>query len=485
MNTNSNNIKGKGLLSTMSAKGIVGAGLLFSLLASSCASYKAKFYKKYDRPEVTVGNEVLRDAASLVNTNDTLSFGDLSWRDVFTDPQLRNLIDTALVNNTDLLNAALDIQIVETQVKTARLAFLPSLSFAPSGTMSKVLTGEYKDKWVSTYSLPVNASWNVELFGGLTAAKRDAQVQLIASQDQQQAVRSRIVSGVANLYYTILMMDRQLEILNDMKKLAEDTHELMKVQKELRSVREPAVVSAEAKVLGLKAKIMDMEGQVRELENSLSLLTGKHAHGIKRGRLESQSLPSKFSAGVGVEVLTNRPDVHAAEMRLASCFYGIEQAQARLYPSLTISASGGYANSLGGMISNPGAFLCNFVGNLAQPIFSNGKLKAGLKVSELKYQQALNTWQQKILSAGAEVSNALMQYNNSNAKSVVDMQQVEVLKKNVEYATDLFKMGSSTYLEVITAQTSLLNAQIDVLTDDFNKMQAVVNLYSALGGGRK
>lgn len=484
MNIKNNNIKGKGLLTAISFKGIAGAGLLFSLLVSSCASYKAKFYQKYERPEVTVENNALRDAGTLVNVNDTTNFGDLSWRAVFTDPQLQALIDTALVNNVDLLNAAINVQIAETQVKTARLAFLPSFSFAPTGTLSKVLTGEYKGEWMSTYSLPVNATWNAELFGSLTASKRQAQVQLIASADAQQAVRSRIICGVANLYYSLLMMDRQLEILNDMKGLTEDTYELMKVQKELRGARETAVVSAEASLLSVQSKIVDMESQIRELENSLALLIGKHAQGIKRGKLESQSLPAKFSAGVGVNVLTNRPDVHAAEMQLASCFYGIQQARARMYPSLSITANGAYANNLGSIVSNPGAFLCSFVGNLVQPIFANGKLKAGLQVSELQYQQALNTWQQKILAAGSEVSNAMVQYNSSNAKGSVDRQQVEVLKKNVEYAQDLFKMGSSSYLEVITAQTNLLNAEISVVTDDFNKMQAVVNLYSALGGGR-
>lgn len=259
---------------------------------------------------------------------------------------------------------------------------------------------------------------------------------------------------------------------------------MMKLQKELRGARETSVLSAEASYLDVKANVVDMRRQIHEVENTLSLLIGQQAQSIARGKLYEQNLPSTFSAGIPVSMLANRPDIHAAEMSLAQCFYGIQSAKSSFYPSLTFTANGSFTNNLQGIV-NPGKFLLSFVGNLTQPIFQNGKLVAGLKVAKAQYEKAYNNWESSILTAGSEVSDALVQYNSSHEKGLLDRQQVEVRKKNVDHTRDLFKMGSSTYLEVITAQQQLLNAEISQVTDDFNKMQAVVNLYSALGGGRK
>ena len=221
------------------------------------------------------------------------------------------------------------------------------------------------------------------------------------------------------------------------------------------------------------------------IEKHLSLLLGQPAQQIPRGKLEEQSLPSEFSTGVGIQLLANRADVHAAEMNLAQCFYNVQTARSRFYPSLTISPSGTFTNSAGGGVVNPGKWLLSAVGSLVQPIFMKGQLTAGLRVAEAQYEQAYNTWQNTVLQAGSEVSNALVLYNSSNEKSALETQQIDVLKKNVEHTQLLFKSSGSSYLEVITAQQSLLNAQLSKITDDFHKMQAVVNLYQALGGGAK
>lgn len=447
-----------------------------TVLMSSCG-----LYNKYERPEVKTDN-IMRDAAQYANTTDTTSFGDVEWREVFTDPQLQNYIQMGLDNNFDLLNASLNVQMAEAQLKSARLAFLPSFSIAPNGGLAKVFdTGT---DWSKTYSLPVTASWNADLFGNLTSQNRAAKVALIASQDYQQAVRSRIVTSIANLYYTLLMLDKQLEILQDMEKLTKETADMMQLQKDLNSGKETSVISAKASNMQMQSSIIDMKRQIHETENSLSLLLGTNAQSIKRGDLYSQKLPSSFSTGVSVNLLANRPDIHSAEMSLAQCFYGVETARSRFYPSLTFSATGAYTNSPS-VIINPGKFLLNFAGTLAQPLFQNGKLIAGLKVAQAQYDQAYNNWQSAILSAGSEISNALVQYNSYDEKGKIDKQEVELRKQNVDHTKDLYTMGSSTYLEVITAQTQLLNAETTLLTDDFNKMQAVVNLYSALGGGRK
>ena len=222
---------------------------------------------------------------------------------------------------------------------------------------------------------------------------------------------------------------------------------------------------------------------MREVENSLSLLLGQQAQTIKRGKLEEQSLPTEFSTGIALQMLNNRPDVHYAEMSLAQCFYDVQTARSRFYPNITISGTGTFTNS-GAEIINPGKWLLSAIGSLVQPIFQNGRLIAGLKVAKIQQEQAYNTWQNAVLSAGSEVSDALVLYNSSNEKSIVEGKQIDVLKQNVEDTKKLMASSGSTYLEVITAQQSLLNAELSKIVDDFYKMQAVVNLYYALGGGR-
>lgn len=457
--------------------------LIIGLAAVTLTGCKS-LYGKYERPAVNTSG-LVRDA---VNDNDTLavtdttSFANIPWRSVFTDPQLQTLIEKTLANNPDLLNAALNVDMAEAQLKAAKLAFLPSFTFTPQGTIS-TWDGQKANK---TYSLPIDASWDANLFGNLTAAKRSAQVSMLQTKDYQVAVQTRLIANVANMYYTLLMLDKQLQIVNDMEKLSKDTWDIMKVQLEtVRGVRSTAVQSAESNYLSVQTQKEDLKRQIRETENSLSLVMGEQAHAIPRSSLDLQSLPSNFSTGVGVQLLANRADVHAYEMALANCFYNIEAARARFYPSLTISATGAFTNSGGVGITNPGKILLSAVGALTQPIFMKGQLRAGLRVAEDQYKQALNTWQNSVLSAGSEVSNALVLYNASDAKSKLEKQRIEVLKKNVEDTRNLMASAGSTYLEVITAQSNLLNAQLNQVQDDFYKMQAVVNLYYALGGGAK
>lgn len=448
-----------------------------SLLMTSCG-----LYNKYERPQVdTYG--LVRDVASNTDTlavADTASFGNLPWREVFTDPQLQSLIETGLANNTNLLNAALNVKMVEDQLIIAKLAFVPGFTFSPQGTVAS-WDGNKASK---TYSLPVTASWSVDLFGNLLNVKRSAQMALLATKDYQQVVQTKVISNIANMYYTLLMLDKQLQVVNDMSKLVEETWNIMKIQKELGRVKETSVQSAEANLYSVQAQAADLKRQIRETENSLSLLLGQQAQTIKRGTFEGQSLPSKFSTGIGLQLLNNRPDVHYAEMSLAQCFYDVNAARSKFYPNITISGTGAFTNSGGGGIVNPGKWLLSAVGSLTQPIFAHGQIIAGLKVAKAKQEQAYNTWQNAVLSAGSEVSNALVLYNSSDEKSKLEEKQVESLKKNVEYNKMLFNDGSATYLEVITAQQSLLNAELSKVADDFYKMQAVVNLYYALGGGR-
>ena len=455
------------------------AGLAVVVIFTGCKS----LYGKYERPDVNTQG-LYRDPVSLTDTlavSDTTSFGNMPWRSVFTDPQLQSLIQTALDNNVNMLNAALNVKMVEEALKVARLAFLPSVAFTPQGTIAK-----FDDNPVTkSYQLPLSASWNVDLFGNLLNAKRSAQMQLLATQDYQTVVKTNLISGVANLYYTLLMLDRQIEIVGEMEGLTKETWEKMQVMKDTRiGYRSTAVQSAEAAYYSVQAQRIDLQRQVREVENSLSLLLGQPAQTVQRGTFEGQSLPQDLATGVGIQLLNNRADVHAAELTLAQCFYDVNQARSRFYPQITITGTGAFTNQNG--LVNPGKMLWSAVGSLVQPIFQHGQIVAGLKVAKMQYEQAFNTWQNTILQAGNEVSNALVQYNSAAEKAEFDAKRVEVLKKNVEDTRTMMSQSANTsYLEVITAQSNLLNAEISQVTDDFNKMQAVVNLYQALGGGAK
>ena len=450
--------------------------IIAATLLTSCKT----LYSQYERPDVNTKG-LVRDPLSLSDTlavRDTASFGKLPWRQVFTDPQLQGLIQYGLDHNADLLNAALNVKMVEEQLRVAKLAFLPGFTFTPQGTISSWDYG----KATKSYSLPVSASWNVDLFGNLLNQKRSAQMLLLATRDYQVVVKTNIVCNVANLYYTLLMLDRQLEIIGDMSELTKDTWEKMQIMKDTRiGYRSTAVQSAEANYLSVQAQQADLKRQIREVENSLSLLIGQPAQTIARGKLDNQSLPQRFSAGVGLQLLNNRADVHAAEMKLAQCFYDVNTARSRFYPNITITGTGAFTNNNG--LVNPGKMLWSAVGSLVQPICQHGQITAGLRVAEMQYEQAFNSWQNAVLKAGSEVSNALVLYNSSTEKSDIEAQQIEVLKKNVEDTKALMSSSGSTYLEVIQAQSSLLSTQLSKVADDFYKMQAVVNLYQALGGG--
>ena len=460
----------------------MGVGLLlFCILLSSCG-----VYNKYERPDVDTKG-LIRDAVSDVDTlavQDTTSFGNLPWRSVFTDPQLQALIEQGLERNANLQNAVLTVQMYETMLKAAKLAFLPAITFGSSQSMGTIQT-TYTDPSVTTksYTIPVTASWTLDLFGNILSQKRSTQMTLLGSKDYQMAVRAQVISGIANSYYTLLMLDEQQRILTEMTQMAKENWEMMQLRYNLGRVRSTSVQTAEVSYLSMLTQANDLRRQIRATENALSLLIGQAGQQIPRSTLAAQSLPTEFSTGVGVALLQNRPDVHNAEMKLAACFHDVQTARSQFYPTISIGATGAFTNGNGAL--NPGKWMTNLFAGLTQPIFARGALTANLKVSKLQYEQAFNSWQNAILSAGNEVSNALVNYNMYDANSKIETERIDILTKNVEDTRQLYKSSGSTYLEVLTAQTLLLNAQINKVSDDFSKMQAVVSLYTALGGGGK
>jgi NodT family efflux transporter outer membrane factor (OMF) lipoprotein len=308
-------------------------------------------------------------------------------------------------------------------------------------------------------------------------------MKLLSMKDNQMAVRASLISGIANSYYTLLMLDEQLRIVTEMAQMSKETWDMMQKQFELGRIKSTSVQSAQASYLNTQTQINDFKRQIRATENALSLLIGDAGHQIPRSTLAAQSLPKEFKTGVGVALLQNRPDVHQAEMTLASCFHDIQTARSKFYPSITIGASATFSNANGAM--NPGKWITSLFGSLTQPVFNRGALTANLKVSKMQYEQAFNNWQNAILKAGNEVSNALVNYNGYDDNSKIEAQRIEVLSKNVADTQALYQSSGSSYLEVLTAQQQLLSSQLTKATDDFNKMQSVVSLYTALGGGGK
>lgn len=458
-------------------KGII-CMLCATVLLSSC-----HIYKSYDRPEEQINTKGLyRDTLSVNDTlaSDTANMGNLPWKEIFRDPKLQMLIERGLAKNADLQTALLKVKEAQAMLMSSRLAYAPSLNLAPQGTIYNY------DKSTTTrsYQLPVVASWEIDLFGRLLNAKRGAKAALMQSEAYQQAVRTQIVAAIANSYYTLLMLDRQLAVSEETSRNWKQSVETMKAMKQAGMVNEAAVVQSQANSYMVEASLPALRKQIRETENALSLLLMEAPHSVDRGVMNEQQLSVQLSAGVPMQLLSNRPDVKAAEMALAGTYYNTNQARSAFYPQISINGTGMWTNGSGLSVLNPGKLIASAVGTLTQPLFNKGANIARLKVAKAQQEEALIAFQKSILNAGNEVSNALYQYQTAMEQNSFRKEQVKSLEKSVEYTKELLNLGTSTYLEVLTAQQSLLSAQLSDITDNFQRMQAVVNLYQALGGGR-
>ena len=437
-------------------KQILGA-MCVAAMMSSCHIYKA-----YDRPESIDASGIYRDPASATDTlvSDTANMGNLPWKEVFRDAKLQALIEEGLANNVDMQAAILRVEEAKVMLTAARLSYLP-------------------------YQLPVAASWEIDLFGKLLNAKRGQQAAYLQSKYSRQAVRSQIICGIANTYYSLLMLDRQVEITTETAAIYKENVRVMEAMKIAGMTTEAGVAQMRAASHQVEASLLDLKRQVRETENSLAVLLAKAPQTIDRSTLDEQVMPEELTAGVPMQLLENRPDVKIAEMTLASAYYTTNQARSAFYPGLNITGTAGWTNSAGVAVLNPGKLILNAVASLTQPIFNNGKLVANLKVSKAEEKIAQMNYQQTILEAGKEVSDALFLYDTQNKKLIEDRGQVDQLDKAVTYTKSLFQSGDATYLEILTAQQNLLSAQLSEVSDNFQRIQAVINLYSALGGGRE
>ena len=407
----------------------------------------------------------------------------MPWQQVFVEPQLQSLISKALENNADLRTADLAIEQVKAGLRVSRLAYLPSLALGPNGAISSYDGG----KATKTYSLPVQASWQIGALGSLRNAKKQAEMTLLQTRAARQAAQTSIIAAVANLYYTLQMLDEQLRTSEETCVLWDKNVIAMEAMWKVGGLTNSAAVAqAKANLLQLRGNVATIKESIASAENALCALLPEPPHAIERSAVRGRSLPATLSVGVPLQLLSGRPDVRQAEYNLAAAFYATNEARANFYPSLTISGSAGWTNSAGGYVVNPAKVLASAMASLTMPLFANGQLTANLKIKKANQEAACLAFEKQLLTAGQEVSDALSAYQTANEREELAQQQVEQLQVAVESTNALFTHGNSTsYIETLTAQQTLLSAQLSLISNRFDKVQAVVSLYQALGGGRE
>lgn len=415
-------------------------------------------YGTFRSPQYAITDE----ACGTFETSDSLSMGDLRWQELFSDPYLVALIDTALYNNTDLQAAHLHVEEAQAQLRSSRLAYLPSVDFSASAV--------HNGSW--EVQLPVNASWEIDLFGSLRNAKRGKLAALLASEAYSQAVQSQLIATVASTYYTLLALDAQRIVYDETEESWRRNVEVTRRLMEVGRYNAASLAQTEASYCSICNNLIEIDRQIRQTENQLCSLLGWTPRSIERGTLDSWSDPELLSVGIPLRVLGRRPDVQQAEQELAQTFYATNQARSDFYPSITLSGSFDLRHSL-----------AEAVGSLLQPIFQRGALRANLRIAKAQEQQAELVFKQTVVDAGIEVNDALIDIESTRTKAGNYARQIERLQTAVESTQLLMQHGSTTYLEVLTAQQTLLEAQIGQIANRLSEISGVITLYQALGGG--
>ncbi|WP_065219539.1 MULTISPECIES: efflux transporter outer membrane subunit [Butyricimonas] len=402
-----------------------------------------------------------------------------SWKELFQDAYLQQLIDTALTRNTNLRTARLRAEQAEVALLAARLAYLPFVNLGAEGGLNS-----WDGSTAKTYNISGAASWEMDIFGKVTAAKREARASLEKSYAYRQAVQTSLVASVASTYYTLLMLDEQIAIAEQTLRNWQRTVSTLRALMRAGSANDAAVLQAEANRAALEASLLSMRKSLKETENAMCLLLAQTPEGIERGKFADQIFPDSMSMGIPVQLLANRPDVREAEMSLAKAFYATNVARAAFYPSINLSGSAGWTNNGGGVVLNPGQWLLNAIGSLTQPLFNRGTNIANLKIAKAEQEIAALAFQQKLLEAGSEVNNALVSLQTARERLAINSKSVVSLQEAVRKTELLMRHSSVNYLEVLTAQQSLLDVQKSLAQDKFDEIQGIISLYHALGGGQ-
>ncbi len=471
---------------------------IFIAVAASLMLTGCGLYDKYEQKVETPANVFGTDAAVLgaSNADGTGSIAQMSWREFFTDPLLQQLIEQVLANNTDLNSARLTVEKSQASLKAAKMAYLPALSFAPQGTLAKF----DKNPWSKTYNLPLQLSMDIDVFGSITNKKRAANAVLLQAQMQQEAIRANLVSVTAQQYFLLQVLDRQLEILTMTDSIWNKSLETEQSLWENGKAFSTAVNQMEASYLNVKTQIVDTRRNIRSVENALCELMAATPQHINRqkwgssilhhvdaqGDAEQRMFDTKYlKLGVPAMMLENRPDIRMANHAMEEAFYNTQAARSAFFPSINLSGSAGWTNSAGGIVIDPGKLLFSAIGSLTQPIFARGKLKANLKINQLTEEDLQKKYVQTVINAGNQVNEAMADCQAAREKHQYLTRQVEVLRQAYTGTHELMDNGKASYLEVLTAQESLLDAQLGQAMNMYDAAEAVIALYIALGGGSK
>ena len=452
-------------------------------LFTGCGLYN-NYEKTVQEPEGVFGA-----TPDITSATSETSIAEMSWREFFSDPLLQQLIEQALANNTDLNSARINIEKSEIYLRTKKLAFLPSVYFSPQGSFSKFGS----ESWTRSYTIPLDVSWEVDVFGSLRNKKRAAKAALLQAQMTEEATRSNLISSVAQQYFYLQLLDRELDILISTDSLWKASLDTQQALYENGQAYSTAVNQQESSWLDVKLQIVAIKRAIRSTENeicSLLCITPQHIERSKWYADEYHSSSDKrlfeeryMKVGVPAMMLERRPDIRLANFYIEEAFYNVQAARAAFYPSITLTGELGWSNN-GGYV-NPGKLLLQLVGQLSQPIFARGQINANYKTAQLTEENLKKKYVQAIVDAGNQVNEAIADCRAARQSHEYYHRQVEVLHEAYIGTHELMDNGKAQYLEVLTAQESLLNAQLNEASNMYNGAQALISLYVALGGGTK
>jgi len=450
---------------------------LCAVCFSSCGVYK-KYQSQNEAPENLFGIQQL-DSIDLTADNPA----EISWREFFTDPLLQDLIDSALVRNTDMKSAQVSLLQAQAALRAAKLAYLPSLSLSPQGAIAGTYGISSGMSGASyTYSIPISVDWNIGISNSVTVNKRKANAVVLQAEASRDAMQANIISTVAQAYYRLLLLDEELRILIQTDSLWEESLETERALWENGKAYSTAVNQMESSSLSVKTQIIDVKRSIRSVENSLCKLLVLTPQTIQRNAWMQYSFPERFGTGVPAQLLENRPDIKVADHQLEEAFYNTASAKAAFFPSFSLSGLLGWTNS-GLTVADPAGLLMKVAASLMQPIFQQGKLKAQLTIAKLNQEEKLDNYVQTVINAGNQVNEYLADCQTAKEKDDLYRRQLEVLNDAYTGTHELMNNGKASYIEVLTAQESLLSAQLNAAENIYNGSIAIINLYIALGGG--
>lgn len=456
-------------------------GLIF--FVQSC--FVAKDYKRLQE----VVNEKLFRTDEL--PKDSLSMADISWREIFTDQKLAQYIEKGLNNNIDIRIALQNIEAAQAYVKQGKAAYFPfingnasySRSTQSMNTQFGSLIGERQ--FLNQYEISASLSWEADIWGKIRSNQRASAAGYLQSVSAHQAVKSELVAAIASTYYQLLALDEQKRITAETIANREKSLETTKLLKDAGNVTEVAVKQTEAQLLNAKSLLLDIENNIKLTENSFSILLGENPHRIERGTLEMQVLKTDLKTGVPIQLLSNRPDVMAAEYELINSFELTNVARSNFYPAFRLTANGGIQGIEFDRLFDAHSLFGSLVASLAQPILNGRQIRTQYEVSKARQEISLLNYKKTILNASKEVSDAMYTFKANDEKIELKQQEFEAYNQAITYSEELQAYGMANYLEVLTARENALNAQLSLINTQYARLNAVVQLYKAVGGGWK